>query len=99
LTACVEMFSLINRRQELIEHDSAAVRASLAQIKNTSASIERSDHRWEVLQTLEGLDPELDALLGFAPIAACQAILLLERLAHQLGVSESGLAHSGDLSW
>lgn len=77
--ACVEMFGLVNRRQELIAHDRELVRALLAR---DAAGALAGDAAWQAIAPLEGLDPELDTLLVSdtgPPLAA--AVVVLRRLA------------------
>ncbi|MGN6104308.1 MAG: hypothetical protein ACTHU0_04330 [Kofleriaceae bacterium] len=59
LGACVELFSLINLRQELVAHDAAVVRG-LVEAAPSGAALRAA------LRPLEGLDPELDVLLHAA---------------------------------
>lgn len=81
LAASVEMFSLVNRRQELVAHDSDIVRKLADAAANTSRDELRS-----ALRALDGLDPELDRLLLAAQLDHDHAAAVLARLAAQLGI-------------
>lgn len=83
LAGCVEMFALVNRRQELVEHDSTIVR-TLSQRLEASDLPERV---WQDLGPLEGLDPELDQLLAQAPMGTAELRSVVRRLAVQLGAA------------
>lgn len=54
-----EMLALVNRRQELVDHDRAVCRCLVSDLE--SLSVER---RRELLDALVGLDPQLDVLVG-----------------------------------
>ena len=83
LTACVEMFSLVNRRQELVEHDGAVVRDSLLRLRKAAAV---DDQTCAQLESLDGLDQELDDLLAERPRPSVSRIVgVLERLTYQFG--------------
>ncbi|MBS1122906.1 MAG: hypothetical protein H6Q90_5134 [Deltaproteobacteria bacterium] len=94
LAASIEMFSLVNRRQELVAHDGGAVRALFGK----GEQLEVDAATLQAVGSLEGLDPELDQLVvGPQPPAADRLVAIVARLAIQLGVS--GVAPSGGSSW
>jgi len=63
LEAFIRMLSQINRRQELIEHDTQVVAAVSASIATCSEPA-LPEATIELLARLEGLDDDLDALLA-----------------------------------
>jgi hypothetical protein len=80
VAACVEMFTLVNRRQELLEHDSALLARCVATLGVQPEDAQVDETLWRDLQALTGLDLELDALLK-APAVQARALLpVLERL-------------------
>jgi len=85
LAGCVEMFSLINRRQELVAHDSAIVRALVDGERSESDPELR-----EALRPLDGLDRDLDDLLAGPRLAGDQVAAVLARLAQQFGIGTCG---------
>jgi hypothetical protein len=81
LACCLEMFSLVSRRQELVAHD----RAILRQV----AGRELDPGAWDALRGLEGLDPQLDAVLRGGPCAGGDDVIeVIDRLATQLGLGD-----------
>ena len=95
LAASVEMFSLVNRRQELVAHDSLAIRELFAK----GESLRPDAAMMQALASLEGLDQELDELLASSqpPPPADRLVAIVARLAIQLGVA--GGAPSEGSSW
>jgi hypothetical protein len=91
LAGCIEMLALVNRRQELVEHDSAIVRA----VSELIDAPELPERVWQDLRPLEGLDPELDQALQ---VPADHAVLrsIIRRLAVQLGTAA---APAGEVAW
>jgi hypothetical protein len=65
LAACVEMLSLVSRRQELIEHDSGVIFDVLENLRSKDGDVD--DLTWSLLVSLEGLDAELDLALAARP--------------------------------
>lgn len=98
IAACIEMLSLVNRRQELIEHDHGRVRAAEEALVGQSDVQPLSDALRSTLKPLQGLDLELDRLLAqeVAP-AVGQLRPLLARLRCQLGPKP--VARPGETSW
>jgi hypothetical protein len=64
LAACTEMFSLVSRRQELVEHDTQVVERLSTHLEHAS---QVDAYAWAELAALEGLDRELDGLLAAQP--------------------------------
>lgn len=93
LAGCMEMFSLVNRRQELVEHDSAIVRELCGWLDATTIP----ERIWQQLHALEGLDDELDKLLPSVQIDLGALAPIVRRLAVQLGTASQPAA--GDLPW
>jgi hypothetical protein len=82
LVACVEMFALVNRRQELVEHDAALFDASLDALSKQAPELPVDDALWRRLRAVEGLDLELDALIEQRQAPRGQALApIIERLA------------------
>jgi hypothetical protein len=81
LAACVEMFALVNRRQELVEHDSALFSECVTALKVQASDARVDGALWRRVRAVEGLDLELDALLEQPSEPQVQVLLsLLERL-------------------
>lgn len=77
-----EMLTLVNRRQELVEHDAQTVGQLLASEGDTAIA---DDQRGELLASLVGLDDELDVLIQKGSCAnALRAAL--ERVGDHLGI-------------
>jgi hypothetical protein len=96
LAACVEMFALVNRRQELVEHDQAIVRELTEAL---ACDLMHADAR-EKLGALEGLDPELDAAVQVTSLSPADLRPILARLAAQLGGPAAVAASDGgELPW
>lgn len=83
LAGCVEMFALVNRRQELVEHDSTIIRTVLQRLEAS----EPSERVWQDIAALEGLDTELDQLLAQVPTGTADLRSIALRLAVQLGAA------------
>lgn len=79
LTGCMDMFALVNRRQELVEHDGAIVRALAARVDEPTLVDDLHDQ----LLALEGLDPELDRVLAGEGLDAAALRPIMTRLAAQ----------------
>ncbi|HSD88958.1 MAG TPA: hypothetical protein VLB44_15630 [Kofleriaceae bacterium] len=92
LAGCIEMFALVNRRQELVEHDSSIVRTASELLE----APELPERMWQVLRALEGLDPELDQLLAQTPADAAVLRSIIGRLAIQLGTAAPPV---GEVPW
>jgi hypothetical protein len=93
LTGCLQMFLLVNRRQELVEHDTAIVRALAAQVEAS----ELDASAWASVRALEGLDPELDQLLTGAVFETSALRPIVRRIAMQLGTTSTFAG--GDVPW
>jgi hypothetical protein len=88
VVAFVEMLVQVNRRQELVEHDSVVVTAVLERFREGEPP---RDGDWPApLRSLVGLDDELDRLIASGPPAAEPLRLVLERLADRLGAMRQG---------
>jgi hypothetical protein len=86
IAGCVEMFSLVNRRQELVEHDAALLTQCLSNLE-AHAPQELVDSAFvKQLRAMEGFDPELDALLEQPGLQTVALSTALERLAKQFAV-------------
>ena len=82
LLTFVGMLALVNRRQELIEHD----RATLGRLLDSRRSL-TVDERGQLLRSLDGLDPALDQVMqSSAPPWDVQD--LLPKIAERFGVKE-----------
>jgi hypothetical protein len=84
LAGCIEMFSLVNRRQELVEHDSKLVRELWEAVDGPLPF----EHALEAMRALEGLDRELDELLARASVDIAALRPILRRLTQQLGTGQ-----------
>lgn len=81
IAGCVEMFAMVNRRQELVEHDAAFLAQTIAALNAEPADTPVNAEFWRTLRAIEGLDIQLDALLK-KPAPQVQTLLaLLEPLA------------------
>lgn len=87
LVACVEIFSLVNLRQELIEHDTSSVHELRALIQAESGTEVRPAIR-RILDRLNGFDQELDQLLASNAVTIAALRPMIERLAGRLELSE-----------
>ncbi len=92
LAACVEMFWLVNRRQELVEHDAAILRAVVDRLDAPSLSEEAA----HALRELEGLDRELDEVLASASFEPGAVRPIVQRLAAQRATPT---LPAGDVPW
>lgn len=100
LAGCLDMFSLVNRRQDLVEHDSATTRALSTQLEGPTIS----EATWTQLRALEGLDRDLDKLIHRADappsptaIDLTQVRAIVTRLALQFGPAVP--RPKGDVPW
>ena len=92
LAGCVEMFSLVNRRQDLVEHDSAIIRRLLDVIEHSALP----EPTWDEVRALEGLDHELDQVIAASAKDPAALRAIVSRLAIQLGVRQ---APSSEVPW
>jgi len=69
IQSCVCLFGRISCRQELVEHDTAAVESLLIQLPKNGDPALLDRHR-ETLSSLSGLSDEVDALLNTTPTVA-----------------------------
>ena len=81
-----DLLAQVSRRQELVEHDHAALREALEASTGTLMPADQLI----ALQRLDGLDPELDALIATEERRAPRWRPVLERLLGQLGVGPGG---------
>lgn len=89
VVAFVEMLAQVNRRQELVEHDTALVVTALAALRGAPPP---DGEAGALLAPLEGLDDELDRLLAADAPTADALRGALERLGARLGVAGAGAA-------
>jgi hypothetical protein len=83
LVGFVEMLAQVNRRQELVEHDTLVVREAAAGIASLSGTELVPPALMARLASLEGIDDEVDALLASAERESPRAwAAQIERLAH-----------------
>lgn len=88
VAAFVEILAQVNRRQELVEHDTARIVTGLAALRGEARAAAEVH---ALLAPLEGLDDDLDRLLATAaPADALRPAL--ERLGARLGVAGAGAA-------
>jgi hypothetical protein len=85
VAACVEMFALVSRRQELVEHDAALLAQSVAALETQpqDAPAPVDADFWRTLRALEGLDLELDLLLKRPAPQARELSSVLARMNEQ----------------
>jgi hypothetical protein len=88
VAACVEMFALVNRRQELVEHDAAFLSQGVAALGTQPIDAAVDATFWRDLRAIEGLDPELDAWLKRPAPQARALLAVLERLNDQFRRSQ-----------
>lgn len=67
VSACAEMFALVNRRQELVEHDAAFLAQCTANLRAQPPDAAVDAAFFRSMRALDGLDTELDALLKRPP--------------------------------
>lgn len=83
VVSAIEMFTLVNRRQELCDHDFGRIREIAAALQTASVV---DPPVWSRAAALEGLDPQLDTLLARD---ACPSLAtlrpILTRLSVQIG--------------
>lgn len=86
----VEMLALVNRRQELVEHDARLVADLLRRVQGLD---QLDDGTRAQLDALDGMDDELDRLLAAEAAPALRAWQdALQRIALRLGVAREGTA-------
>jgi hypothetical protein len=94
LAAFMEMLRLVNRRQELVEHDTARLR----ELGDALARDALADTTLVQLRTLEGLDDELDAALERPEPDPVELRGIMARLAAQILPSHRSTS-GGDAPW
>lgn len=83
LVGFIEMLALVNRRQELVEHDTLVLREAAAGLASLSATAIVPPALMTRLAALEGIDDEVDALLASGERESTRAwTAQIERLAH-----------------
>jgi hypothetical protein len=97
ISACVEMFALVNRRQELVEHDTLLLTQCISTLKQQEPSAIVQPSLLKQLRAAEGLDLELDALLDKLDLPTQAMLAVLERLVSQPAPQED--AASGGELW
>ncbi|HEY2735818.1 MAG TPA: hypothetical protein VGI70_17595 [Polyangiales bacterium] len=97
IAACVEMFSLVSRRQELVEHDAALLTRCLSELQAHDAEELVDSAFVKQLRAMEGFDPELDALLEQRSLQVAGLRTVLERLAKPFTPSPGDHTSSGEL--
>jgi hypothetical protein len=91
VAACIEMLSLVNRRQELVEHDAQQVHRACSALSGASDGAALEPAVWSGLSALMGIDAELDGLLSAAIRPTVGSLRpTLERLLCQLGPKKTG---------
>jgi hypothetical protein len=88
VAACVEMFALVSRRQELVEHDTALLSQCVAALGTQPMDAPVDATFWQTLRAIEGLDLELDALLKRPAPQVRELLPVLDRLNKQFHRSE-----------
>lgn len=100
MRGCIEMFALINRRQELIEHDRAALSRLSEKIPANVATIAELDaDTCSQIASLEGLDDELDSLINSAVPSISQIVPVLQRLHTAHSAPKTNPGDSTNLPW
>ena len=84
IAASLEMFGQVNRRQELLGHDIALLKRSIAELKTHETDQEVDSTVWRSLWRLEGLDLELDELFTRPAPPKELLLIVLNRLLAQL---------------
>lgn len=82
LAACVDMFALVNRRQELVAHDRDLLARLAREVAGAPGDRPPSSGTLSQLRLLEGLDPALDAALVDPNVTNGAMIPLLQALSH-----------------
>ena len=99
LVSCVEMLSLVSRRQELVEHDAVLIERLLKELPAApSVEEEVPNHAWTAVSALEGLDWELDEALAERTANRGELVSMLLRLGPQARPQTSP-PHTSDPSW
>jgi hypothetical protein len=91
IVAFVEMLALVNRRQELIEHDSALLAELSTLMRDAPAETAIPAPLLERLTALSGLDDDLDAALASVDPRASNVCSILERLCARCGASRASI--------
>lgn len=94
LTSCLEMMSLVNHRQELVQHDVAVLRQLRERLHRIETASRPDDVALVLASRLTGLDDELDALLVTKPEPPLAVwVRVIERLCATRGVPGVEVCH------
>ena len=99
IAACVEMFALVNRRQELVEHDTALLTQCVDTLKAQQPQDAVDPTLMRQLRAAEGLDVALDGLLDQRDLKVEALLSVLTRLVSQPAAQEEPAATSGEEIW
>jgi len=97
IAACLEMFALVNRRQELVEHDTALLTRCLSALEAQPLDSPVDPALIQQLSAAEGLDLELDALLERPALEVQSLRAVLEALTKPAAASDESA--SGGEPW
>ena len=97
IAGCVEMFAMVNRRQELVEHDKAFLTQYVAALSAQAPDALIDADAWRQLRAIEGLDVELDALLKRPPAQVHVVLALLAPLASEPAVPEEAPSEAAEM--
>ena len=79
IIGCLEMFALVNRRQELVEHDAALLQRAVTALREHAPQALVEATLWQELKAMDGRDDELDLLLKRPAPQVQQLLPMLER--------------------
>ena len=99
IAGCVEMFTLVNRRQELVEHDTALLTQCVDALKALQPQDAVDPSLVRQLRAAEGLDPALDALLDQRDLKVDALLGVLTRLVSQPAPQEEQAVTDSDSLW
>jgi hypothetical protein len=99
IAACVEMFALVNRRQELVEHDTLLLTQCVDTLKALQPQDAVDPALVRQLRAAEGLDMALDGVMDQRDLKVEALLNVLTRLVSQPAPQEETPAASGDELW